>query len=159
METSFFDIAQHIANSFETAERVNGEKFIRGADNAPEWVKGWEGLIGQAHRALDGRGPDDWVYASIHSLACALSDYPAESAEHARDIAGELAEDLVDVYNLDRAAWLASNIHNAHLVDEAADEFGQADGVFDGIGRGQYLAARRVLETIIDVIETQLSGR
>ena len=60
-----------------------------------------------------------------------------------------------------RSAWLAGHRNNAALVDDAAEEYGQADGsdTFARIGVGQYLAIERIGQAVIQAVEDEADGR
>ena len=150
-ENSRPDAYSMLQNAIREAEEKR-DTFYRLKDDVPAWI-GEHRLMRKVHEALDGRFPDDWVFEQAAHIASHLSGYA--NAEDAKDAVSEIADGLVDVYNTDRAQWLASNLDNAALVDEAISEFGynSDSGIFGVIGAGQYMALERITNALIDQIE------
>lgn len=159
---TFVSLAAEMAASFVSETRADGTPFTKLSPDAPAWIgDGWDGITGQCHKAIDSRGPDDWIYSMIPILADALTSYGDEhTPETIRDHVSEIADSQVDVYNADRYKWLASHLLNAGLVDEAVEELGHSDqGISGDIGQGQYRAYETIANTIIDFIERELEAR
>jgi len=164
MATTFRIVLTELATAFVSAKRTsNGEKYYRIKDDPPTWLRGTN-LMHEIHSAVDGsdpRLPDDWIYEATASAADSLRDHGVENSDDAREALHEVADSLVDVYNSARLAWLASNLRNAELVDEACNELGcDADAdVCTRVGLGQYLAYTRILEAVIAAVETEANER
>jgi hypothetical protein len=160
-KTTFQIVAQELADAFEQAERTDGAKFYRIKDGAAGWIRSgdWEGPVGQAHDALDDRGPDDWVYEQCSRIADRLAE--CEDADDAREVVHECCDGLVDVYNIERVRWLALHLNNAFIVDEAVSEMGwPADGgLYQAVGYGQYKALEQIANSLIDSIESEAEER
>jgi hypothetical protein len=154
------DITSELAGSFEEKTRDNGEKFycLKREEEIPSWIN--SELVHRIHLSLDDRFPDDWVYKTITFVLNSFESYNCESEDEMRDVAGEIADNLVDVYNMDLIRWLGLNLNNASLVDEAVSE-GFADGkdVIASIRSGQYLAIERIAMSLISEIEKEFYSR
>jgi hypothetical protein len=111
------------------------------------------GAIRDAH---DNAGimPNDWIYDACHSAASSLDDYDPDDWN---DSAHEIADGMVDVYNADRAAWLASNIHFGEYVSRAVEEYGRGPDtdIYHDLGMGQYMLASEIVYALIAAIEEQ----
>ncbi len=133
MKTKFQQAAQQFLDAFEHRERDNGEAFYCLEDDAPAWMT--EGIM-QAHDSGE-RLPDDYIYNACHSAACSIVD-DCNGEEDESEKAHEFADSFVSVYNGERAAWMASHLCNAELVDDRISE-GLAsleDGIYAAIGAG-----------------------
>lgn len=143
------------AEAFETRTRNDGGEFTCLKDDCPDWID--TDTIHDIHSALDDRMPDDWVYETAASFADTLSGYTCEDADDARGNVHEIADGMVDVYHADRLKWLAANLNNAFLVDDACEEFGSSDAdTFQRIGLGQFMAIRRIGDAVIAAIENHV---
>lgn len=117
---------------------------------SPEWMRD---AIRVAHRTYD-LFPDDWLYDNIHSIVGDMTDTDPDDWE---DRSGEWADGCVDVYNADRARWLAASLNHAGIVDEAVEELGASDqGIHGNIGIGQYHLLCAVISVLILAIEEQV---
>lgn len=66
---------------------------------------------------------------------------------------GEFADGEVDIYNSDRAKWLAAHDGNAEYMDEARRDFGPSEqGIMGDIGQGQYRQAKEIYGVILRVV-------
>jgi hypothetical protein len=117
------------------------------------------------HAAVDGpRLPDDWVYEQCASVASALVErvrYGISSADDAREALREIADELVDVYNADRLAWLASHLGNVAIVAEACADLDVSPDTdtFTRIRLGQCEAISRIAGALIDACEFEADRR
>lgn len=177
--TKIHEVLAEIADAFRVDRRLaDGTAFYRlkdGVDDGgcADWLQrdDAEGrsFMLRVHEALDDRGPDDWVYAMTHAVASDL----AESAEyHARHTDDEwdadeavtcVADTLTDVYTSARLQWLAMNLHNYALCDEAWEELGNsADpsaSILDRITAGQYEAIRRIADRVVYEAQREMNER
>lgn len=166
-KTTFQKVLAELANAFETRTRTrtrdDGTTYTCLKDDAPAWLAGYAGttVMHDIHAAVDDRFPDDWIYASIAGMADTMTGYDAADADDMRENVHEIADGMVDVYNCDRSAWLAMNLNNAALCDEACSELGcdPDAGMFTRIGLGQYLALTRIGEAIISACESEADER
>lgn len=146
------------------ADSAGGTPFAVIKDDAPAWTRNenadGECLMLRVHSAIDDRLPDDWIYNSAASIAQRFTEYDFETADDLRENASAVADSEVDVYNTDLAAWLASHLDNAALVDEAVEEMGHSDqGIFGDIAIGQYVALERIANALVDAIEQEHEAR
>ena len=74
------------------------------------------------------------------------------------DLAHEWADGNVDVYTVNRIAWLGSNLTRAGYCDEAVEELGvsDSDGITDRIGLGQYMESLEIFGSVAESLEAQL---
>lgn len=161
---TFQKVIAEIAGAFKT-QKAPGAKddddviFVL-KDDAPEWMKDFT-FMHKIHAALDGRGPDDWVYEHTYRLACDFSEREAESADDLRngDSLHEIVDGMVDIYNSDRLRWLAMNLVNVDLCDEARESGVVADdaSMLDRIAAGQYMALERIANALLDAAEERAS--
>jgi hypothetical protein len=147
-------LCEVLAQSFEERKRDNGEAFVTCTDNAPEWVRE------AARNAHGDMLPDDTKYRMIRQCAERLSDYADEDSaiDSLRDQLGEIADNLVDVYNVDRVRWLASDWRRAFYIDNAQEEgliANDAD-TFTRLGIGQYSEYYEILGFLLFAVEGQL---
>lgn len=159
-ETPFLIALRSLAATFTTgpSKRTSDETITTLRDDAPSWMTC---AVRAAHDALGGRLPGDWEYAACEGVADALVDLAPADADAARASAHDVADGLVDVYNSARSEWLADDLRNATLVDEACFGLGvSADAdTFTRIGLGQYLAYERIASAIIDAVEVESDRR
>lgn len=156
--SKFQTCLKEFADAFEAGKRNNGETFYRIKDSAPEWLQG-SSVMMAIHAHVDDRMPDDWIYESARGIAQSLLGYDLDS-EDLGDIAHEVADGQVDIYNGARLGWLASHANNADLCDEAQAEFGSdSDDMITRIGIGQYLALSRICDAVISVCRKEASNR
>lgn len=157
----FKTVLTELAGAFETAKRKGGkESFVRIKRKAPKWLLGSDVMLA-IHAALDGRGPDDWTYATTAMLAKALTAYDVYDAADAREYSHEICDGAVDIWNDARYEWLGAHLGNAELCDEARSEMGSSSEatMADIVGAGQYLALTRIYEAMINAIEEESSTR
>ena len=81
----------------------------------------------------DDELPNNWRYEVIHDL---LYSFVNEYEDDLEDHLHEIADSLVDVYNVDRAKWLADNITRGCVeLDTTSNK-----SIFELIGIAQYEA-------------------
>ena len=140
-------LASDLCDAFETRHRQNGDTFHTLRDGSPEWM----GEIVQA--AHGDMFPDDWRYAAIRRVACAIAEVSED--EDLYDAGPENVDAMVDVYNGRLAAWLASHAMRAGYCDEAADEYG-ADpkhGIIGLMQIGQYAEYSEIWSIVASALE------
>lgn len=156
-------VAKELADAFTTDTRNDGTTFHKFADDAPEWIteKNEDGayLSHRIHQAIDGRLPDDWVYEHASYIADRLTEF--EDIDAMRDAAYEIAGNLVDVYSSARLKWLASNLNNVALCDEAVEEIGydKEQGILGMIAAGQLKALEALAMALVTEIENEATRR
>jgi|GEM_PF-2472230 hypothetical protein len=155
--TPFRTVLEELITAFTSDTRDDGTVLYKFRDDAPSWCN--PELMQGIHAAVDDRFPDDWVYETAAHVADNLTGYDVEDGDAARDILHEVVDGLVDVYNADRLRWLASQLNNALLCDEAAEEFGHKGDMFEQIAQGQALAIDRIANAVIQAIETEAGNR
>lgn len=141
------ELANELAAAFITDTRNDGATFYKLSDDAAGWMTA---AVRSAHGDMF---PHDWVYEQCSRVADRMSECEPERWE---DSANEWADGMVDVYNADRTAWLASHLDFAGYVDEAAEEFGHSDqGVFGDIGQGQYVFITQIAAALIQAVQEE----
>lgn len=132
------DLAGELNDKLVHDTRADGVRFVKLADDAPEWME-------QACRKAHGdMMPDDWRYDFIEDCAQALMEDDAEDAPDAGDMYP---------YNADRCRWLASNLNRGGYCDTAMEEFGgDVGGIFNVLGLGMQEEMREVF----DLLKSQL---
>lgn len=168
MATMFSRVLREFADAFETKKRDDGSSYVRLKDDCAGWLKSGVAyrtpmlVIHEAVDGGDGRFASDWVYAETRGIVDALVDHGVDAADGAHsDITHEIANSRVDVYNSDRTAWLADNLRNVQICDDAVSDglVAKDADLFDRIGSGQYLAATRMIDAIITLIDTEANER
>jgi len=159
-ESLFTKVAKELAGSFKRGKRESGEEFYAIRDDAPAWVKAADVGI-NVHRMVDDRLPDDWIYEHAYRLADAMADYGLDDVDAANDASNEITDGLVDVYNSARFQWLADNVRNADLIDEACTKLGSTDetDIATRIGLGQYYVLGKIFNALIDILENEITDR
>lgn len=139
---AFRAVASAMVDAFIRDTREDGSTFYKLRDDAPEWMRD---TVRAAHDAVDEM-PDDAVYECCQDAAETLADVDCRYID---DIAHGFADDQVSPYNAARVAWLAEKpLIRGPLCDEAAEEYGQANDLFDRIGYGWYEWARRIFYAV-----------
>jgi hypothetical protein len=127
-----------LTDYFQRKTRDDGTTFYTLTDDAPEWLRD---AVYEAH---DSELPNDWRYDICHSIINELGDgYDPD----------EIADGLVDVYNSDRAAWLADNLARG-CIEIERDLLGDDIDAFTVIGLAQYAAISEMVRVMVDAIET-----
>lgn len=164
----FSRVLREFADAFETQKRPDGSPYVRLKDDCAGWLKAgtsYPGPMRAIHEALDGgnaRLPSDWVYSETQGIVDDLVSHEIDAEDRAHsDIRNEIADGRVDVYNSARIEWLADHLFNAQLCDEAVSEglvSAEAD-LFDRIRSGQFIAATRMIDAIITLIDAEANER
>lgn len=146
-ENKLTTLATELANAFEQQERNSGEKFYSLKHGSPQW------MVDAIREAHGGIMPNDWIYEHCSRVADQMVDCDPEEWE---DSIGEWADGLVDVYNADRTAWLASHLDFAAFVDDAVEELGHSgQGIFGDIGYGQYRCIEGIASELIRGVQAE----
>lgn len=141
------EIAKQLADAFIADDREDGTRFYKLRDGSPQW------MTDAIHAAHGDILPLDWIYEQCHCVADKMTEYEPEQWD---DSVSEWADSLVDVYNIDRARWLALDLEIANFVDEAVEEFGHSDqGVFGDIGMGQYKLLEQIAYAMLNAVNEQ----
>lgn len=143
-------VASEFSAAFIRDTRNDGKDFYKLRDGSPQW------MTDAVHAAHGDIMPDDWIFDQCDSIARSLTEYEPERWE---DAAHDIADGLVDVYNNDRARWLASHLAFGEMCDEATDELGQASGIYETIGRGQYYMLLRMVDAIVNALTDEAERR
>ena len=142
-------IAEQFAAAFETDTRNDGTRFAKLKGGSPEW------MTAAVHAAHGDIMPDDWIYDKSYHVVSAMNEDDPRKWD---DLVSEWADGLVDVYNSDRAAWLACHLDFGGMVDEAVEELGHSDqGIYGDIGIGQYRAIEQIAFALISAVREQES--
>lgn len=152
--TKLHELAEAFYRAFERGERNEKNEF--GATHfyhlrkgSPEWMTD---ALREAHDSAN-IFPNDWIYDACHSIVSNMSDTDPEDWE---DSVSEWADGCVDVYNVDRARWLASNLAFGGFVDEAVEELGHSDqGIYGDIGIGQYRLLELIASALIRSVQNE----
>ena len=79
----------------------------------------------------DDEMPNNWRYEIIHDLLNAfVNEYEGDLEDHL----SEIADGLVDIYNIDRAKWLAEDINRGCIEIDTYNK----TSIFELIGKAQY---------------------
>lgn len=133
---------EQFANAFETAQRGNGDKYIKLKDNAPEWARD---IVQGAH---DGAFPCDWRYERLEMLAYGIANYG-----DGLDIDPmEWADSAADVYNRELLNWVRDVSHAVYCIEDARNEWGYdgANGFLEWVRAGQVYMLNRMAHYVID---------
>lgn len=147
-------LAKALAEAFETDERdqpneYGTKTFHKLRHGSPEWMRD---AIREAHDGGD-IFPNDWIYHTCSNMADRLNDTAPDRWE---DSIGEWADSEVDVYNVDRARWLASHLAFGGIVDAATEDMGHSDqGIYGDIGFGQYRLCETIANALMNAINEQ----
>lgn len=141
-------LADEFYAAFEVAERTDGAKFYKLRKGHAPWMGD---AIREAHNiGGDTILPNDWVYDACHTIISNMTDTDPDDWE---DSIHEWADGAVDVYNSDRASWLASHLRFGTAVDEAVAEMGESsDGVYGNIGIGQFYVLSQIAATLVRAV-------
>lgn len=141
------EIAAQFAAAWTTDTRNDGVTFYKLRDGSPQW------MTDAIHAAHGDILPLDWIYEHCSRVVDLMNEYEPEQWD---DSISEWADGLVDVYNADRARWLALHLDFAGFVDEAVEEFGHSDqGVIGDIGMGQYKLLEQIAYAMVAAVNGQ----
>jgi hypothetical protein len=159
--SGFAEVARRGARSFERASRLDGERFTRLVEGAPEWVR--EAVkAGHGTDQVERMLPDDYAYATVAEAF----ERVAEACESDSDsvdldeVGWEFADD-VQVYSSDLLAWYGSHSQRKALVEEAQQEGltstrdGDSQDIERQIMAGQFLERQRIYAAVVEAIREQ----
>jgi len=135
------NVAADFARYLTTHQRGETTIVVR-ADDAPEWVAD---IIHDVHGNMF---PDDWTYATIKECA----EYIAENGDD-----GEQPE--ADIYTHALLQWLANYPNATDACDEAAEEYGRAEGIVETIRLGQYCAIRNIHYALLAALQDRADAQ
>lgn len=149
MTTTFSVRALDLARTFQEKTRDNGDSFYFLPESAPAWM---HELVRAAHH---DELPNDWRFAKIRELAYSLAEY--ESANVARDSAGEIAQAAASVYTGTILGWYADIPSRLDYVTEWREAMGTESrgGILDELIVGQYYCLEQMAHEIIDTSEAR----
>ncbi len=98
-------LAKELYDNLETAQRSNGDDFLRLKEGHPQWA---QDVIRTAHGDLM---PDDWRYKFIEEACQAIIEHKDD-----RDSANDSLE--ADTYYNDLTQWLASNLSRLEYCND-----------------------------------------
>jgi hypothetical protein len=165
---------QVIATEFRTAfTKDNPRQVYTLKDGSPQWMTN---AIYAAHKAVDDRMPDDWIYEACCACVDEMTELKTVDDDSASDASYEIADRQTETNTHALLQWLASNIRNADLVDEANEAFGtfesyaeskqlvrsrrvEAPTIVHMIQLGQLHALQSICESLMSAIRTQVTAR
>lgn len=144
-------LAQTFYDTFTRQERNEPNEFgDKGFYSLPHSKPECQWMIDAVREAHGDIMPNDWVYDACHTIVGHMAD--TDSADW-DDSVSEWADGGVDVYNADRARWLAANLHFGGIVDEAVQSMGHSDqGVYGDIGLGQFAMLESIAAALIKAV-------
>ena len=156
--TNFKTAMQELSDAFTKGQSDSGDRFYTLKDEAPAWI-GERDVVYEAHKAIDGRLPDDWIYEAVHAIACNLNVY--DESDEAQEESSEICDGLVDIYTAKLTSWLASHLGNLALCDEAVSEglVSEDSSIEDRIKVGQCVAYQRIAASVISSVEAEAESR
>ncbi len=154
LETHDYKVASAFNAAFQTFKRdaTGDELFLKLRDKVPQWM---HDAVQSAHGDLF---PDDWVYSKCAEVVNRIaSELHSGDLEDVRDNQAEIVDGLVDIFNSELTAWLASNVYRIGYCDEATEEYGPLENgeVIPIIRNGQYYEIDQIFTAILSAIETQ----
>lgn len=150
---TYKEVICEFANSFVTDRRNDGKEFVKLADTCPEWVSE---IVRKCHGDMM---PDDWRYHMIKTVAYEFCTRSCDNQDDCEELVGEIADDLIDVYNINLLEWLSSDLDRAYYCNEAISEglLSTNADIFERIRMGQYKEYEEIaylmLNAISDVVE------
>tara|TARA_Y100000592_G_scaffold65189_1_gene101424 strand:+ start:93 stop:551 length:459 start_codon:yes stop_codon:yes gene_type:complete len=135
-----------------TNQKEQLRKFLDAFNNDPcghislkeDQKETYQDFVRELH---DGEMPNNWRYQIIFDLLHNfVHEYTDESRENdvitddLHDHLNEIADGLVDVYNTDRAKWLADDVSRGCIDLKNLDMDEPNMTIFDLIGKAQYEA-------------------
>jgi hypothetical protein len=130
-----------------TDGQSDSEPFVTLSDDCPEW---FHQAVMEAHGV---ELPNDWVYAMCRAIVAELEGFDADADVY--DVANDVADALLPIYNADRVAWLAENIGRSSWGDDAKS-LGltqEPSDIFGDLGTGIYCQLRFITETLFAAIQ------
>lgn len=136
--------AQRLLDAFVKDTRTDGEEFWKVEGTREPGNECWRDLIFKIHGNMM---PDDTKYRMIRECLQALVDRDEDDWD---DSLWEIADNLVDVYNVDRLRWVSSHLLRADYCDEALETNGKPDNLFYLLGWGQCEEYEEILRYLVD---------
>ncbi len=130
-----------------TDKRNNGETFYKLQDGSPEW------MTEAIHAAHGDEMPNDTVYAFIGRAAGAFADGDAETDNEYSEV---IAEMEADVYTSDLTGWLHESVNYVAYCDQAAEEFGAFESIFDLLMAAQKLHIEEVAYALYRALDEMI---
>lgn len=155
---TFHELAGEAYGCFERKQRPrrgldtsDPESYATLKDGSPDWL---QDLVRSAHGDFL---PDDWRYEAIHSIIGGISDSGADDRREYEERSHEDLDGIVDTYNGERTAWLASNLQRGAYCDEGVEELGGDNlDIFERIGLGQYMEAQEIMASVLDSLTERM---
>jgi len=139
-----FDLAQ----AFQFQTRDDGSIYYSLRDGSPGW------MIEAVYAAHDGELPNDWRFSVCNFLAQNLAEY--DSADDARDHAGELADAQATIYTSQLLNWYADRPGRLDYADQADLEIGDHGALIgDRLHLGHHYAIQQMVGMLIDACESR----
>ena len=142
--------AATLRSAFMLDHREDGSEFWRLTDEARATVDDLSEFVRQLH---DSELPNDWRYQKIAEILDAITEYPSDSDWC--DVAHEITDGLVSIYNAELAAWIAENGSRLDYCDQAMEEGLVPDDapMTQRLMAGQY----DCIKTMVDLIMLKLN--
>jgi len=134
------ELASQMDDAFTVCKRDSGEQYFTLKDDAPEWMKD---VCRAAHDDGDIM-PDDFRYEFIAEAV--------EIIATRNDFDDAVYEMEPDVYNNELLKWVGSSLSRASYVDDAAEEYGPAASLFEGLARGQLAEKHEVFHQVLEAL-------
>lgn len=146
-----------LAASFTTGARDDGQGYIKQKDGTPDWMLA---IVREAH---DTMMPNDTSYSMILSVINDMDDLLRYDAETDLDeLQHERIDSLIPVYNMERAAWLASHLNRAEYVNEALEnmggQLGHGDDIYSLLAYGIDVELRNIWAAVERGVDQQLEA-
>jgi hypothetical protein len=141
----------NIGQHFTSAQRDNGDRFVKTKDDCPEWLKD---AIQEAHQ---GDLPNDWIYSVCDAACCAIDDDELTD----EDSLHEWADGQVDIYTKDLATWYADMCNSSTFSNaegEAEDAGCESSDIDERLKVIQYYAISSIGRTILDAVKSNESN-
>ena len=144
--TSFQTRALDLARCFELLS--DGQKtyyVIR--TGSPDW------MVDAVRAAHDDELPNDWRYSICNYLTQNIAEH--ETADAARDNAGELAESQATIYTSELLSWYAERPGRLDYAEQAEETFGHDPGATTGdrLHMGHHYAIEQMVHILISACE------
>lgn len=137
---TILSLAKELYDNLETAQRANGEDFLRLKEGHPQWA---QDVIRIAHGDLM---PDDWRYKFVEDACQAIIEH-----EDDRDSAHDSLEP--DVYYSELFQWLASNLSRIQYCNDALELYGEVKDITKPIMSGQLHEKQETFNLLYDALE------
>ena len=127
--------------AFEISEISDGTQFYKLKDTAHNLAE----FVYELH---DSELPNDWRYDMIVSICEKLEDYN----ELDSDVAHEIADSLIDIYNHDLFVWYSEQSDRINYMQEGLDQgiITPTSAAISQLATGQFICIRRMVDIIIE---------